>query len=201
MKWPGTRPFLDLWVCQAVRRCGAYLLRRSLVTVGSQFDVELHRIDNLFEALIPVITEMRSAYPAADISYLYDAALPVQGDFSRLSQLLSNHVHHGAPGGPISITGSVEGADLTLCFTNKGKAIAAEQMDRCSSRSLVPRESVKARARGWACISVLRSLSSIPGGCRFFPTRVGQYLQCDCPRYLMRIRLADWYAAPPLDLR
>lgn len=101
--------------------------------LGSRFVTDMSRIDNLFEALNPVIAEIQHAYPSADLSYQYSAARPVLGDFGRISQLvsnlLSNAVHHGAPGGPIRVQGAVEAASMVLTFSNVGKPIDQAQMD------------------------------------------------------------------------
>ncbi len=101
--------------------------------LGSRFVINLNRVDNLFEALIPVIAEIRHAHPLADVSYHYTDAKPVQCDFGRISQLvsnlLSNAVHHGAPGGPISIDGRIEQDSLVLSFCNEGLPIHPDRMD------------------------------------------------------------------------
>lgn len=101
--------------------------------LGSHFAVNLKRVDDLFTALEPVVAEIRAAHPNADITYRHAAPQALLCDFGRVSQmvsnLLSNAVSHGAPGGPIVIEGRVENHDLLLSFANLGEAIPAEQME------------------------------------------------------------------------
>jgi signal transduction histidine kinase len=101
--------------------------------LGAKFVINLSRVDNLFEALTPVIAEIRHAHPGADVVYRFGAARPVRCDFGRISQLvsnlLSNAVHHGAPGGPILINGHVDDQSMVLSFSNEGAAIHADQID------------------------------------------------------------------------
>jgi signal transduction histidine kinase len=101
--------------------------------LGAKFVINLIRVDNLFEALTPVIAEIRHAHPGADVVYQFGAARPVRCDFGRINQLvsnlLSNAVHHGAPGGPILINGHVDDDSMVLSFSNEGAAIHADQID------------------------------------------------------------------------
>lgn len=101
--------------------------------LGSRFVINMSRVDNLFEALTPVIAEMGHAHPMADLSYQYGTPKPVLCDFGRISQLvsnlLSNAVHHGAPGGPIRINGYIDGKNMILSFSNAGTPIPEEQME------------------------------------------------------------------------
>jgi signal transduction histidine kinase len=101
--------------------------------LGSSFAIKMSRVDNLFEALIPVITEIQHAHPLADVTYRYGAARPIACDFGRISQLvsnlLSNAVHHGAPGGPIRIDAGIDGSTMVFSFSNEGQPIHPDHME------------------------------------------------------------------------
>jgi signal transduction histidine kinase len=79
-----------------------------------------------------VITEMRQAFPARNLSIKTLGNLEATADAARLRQLVSNLVanalQHGAEGGPVSVVVSDQGAVIQIAVHNQGPPIAPAKL-------------------------------------------------------------------------
>lgn len=95
--------------------------------LGGDVSVKLHPVADIFAVLEPVIQEVRSANPQANIVFQYTGAATLLCDPGRIKQLMSNlvanAVAHGQMGGPIVINGQVSQSTLQLTCTNVGQPI------------------------------------------------------------------------------
>ncbi|KNY31135.1 GAF domain-containing sensor histidine kinase [Agrobacterium sp. SUL3] len=91
-------------------------------------------VQSLEPMLNTVIDEIRSAWPDRRIETRFDLQEPLNGDHSRLGQLVSNlianAVTHGAEDQPIRIVAATDKAGLTLTVANAGNKIPDAVQER-----------------------------------------------------------------------
>lgn len=95
--------------------------------LGGDVRVNLHLVDDIFEALEPVVQEVRLAYPKANIAFDHEGTAALLCDVGRIRQLVSNlltnAVAHGKKGGPIILDGRISQSTLLLTCINLGEPI------------------------------------------------------------------------------
>jgi signal transduction histidine kinase len=98
--------------------------------LSGKVELSASETEVLGQALSVVVDEVRSAHQDRDIRARIEIAGPVRADTTRLQQLLSNllsnAIHHGAPGVPVSVEVSRQGADLVISVANGGAPISLE---------------------------------------------------------------------------
>ena len=102
--------------------------------LGGGIDLGARRHDDIGEALLQVIVELRDAHPGRTIGAAIDVAKPVLADKARLQQLTSNLVAnaltHGAVDGPVEVSASIDGHDLVIEVWNDGEPIPAASIGK-----------------------------------------------------------------------
>ena len=98
--------------------------------LGGGIPVKPSMVDDLQAQFVAVITELRSAYPTAQIQQTLDVPAGIYCDPRRLAQLLSNllanAITHGAKDQPIMVRAVTVDEKLVLSVHNLGPAIPAE---------------------------------------------------------------------------
>lgn len=102
--------------------------------LGSGIGIAPAPTEDLAEALLDVVAELRDSHPQRQVEVRLALAGPVVCDRGRLQQLLSNllgnALAHGAPDRPVRVEGWTEPGLLVLAVTNGGEPIPPEHAQK-----------------------------------------------------------------------
>lgn len=102
--------------------------------LGGGIGVRISHVDDLPDALLAVVTELRDAHPQRVIQCHIDKCENVRCDRGRVQQLVSNLLAnastHGSVSSPVELSATIAGHELVIEVRNDGEPIPADSMDK-----------------------------------------------------------------------
>lgn len=102
--------------------------------LGGGIQARLERVNDLPDALVAVVTELRDAHPQRIIECRLDPCRGVRCDRARVQQLVSNllanALTHGSTSTPVQLSAVIENASLVIEVRNQGERIAPDSLEK-----------------------------------------------------------------------